>query len=268
MKGGRHMSDVSMLRKWLESLPSIQDMKKEAKLLNLKVRKNMKKNEVRRLLEKYLSQREKEEIESRKVSSSVAEVSKKSGEKLENVLDRNSGLPSSYGKNKVILLPVNPNWVYAYWDFDEKNRELLENLSDKCIKNLRLHDVTFIKFNGKNSHRTFEIDIDLLKTRNYYFNVPMPNADYILECGYKNECGEFISLLSSNVCHTPSNAPAMGTRERWLDLRKDRRTVLPVGNSLLVPVEKIHGSSNGSEKLFDLSSGSIHFISSEPETNL
>jgi len=209
------------LEVFLSKNPTIQEAKALARKLGLKVKKRMKKSEVLKLLQDFAK----------------SLVSQKKEEKASPPQeDRENGLPQSYGSDRLVLLSVNPNLVYVYWDLSS---ETLSKLSVQKEVLLRLYDVTYIVFDGTNAHRIFEAGVHLSMTRNYYFHVPMANADYLAELGFKAE-GKFVPVLRSNVVRTPSNTPSTSVRQRWII--KGKRTV-KIGEPPLKPVERIHISS-------------------------
>lgn len=240
------------LKKWLDSGPTIQELKSKAKDLGLKVKRMMKKREVIKLLENYIKKLEKlEKMQNETKASSASSASSNLGPSQKDQKtseELTPEIPKTYEKDKLVLMPVNPNWIHAYWDFSKNTREILENLPDGSRIFLRIYDVTFIQFNGNNAHRTFEIPINLNIQKNYYFNVPMPNADYLAELGYVTKDGRFVTLFRSNVCKTPSNSPSQSSRERWMDIRKKRKIVTPSDGPVIKEVERIAGSIFGLEK--------------------
>ncbi|ABR30208.1 hypothetical protein SU69_01765 [Thermosipho melanesiensis] len=247
--------NVEKLKEWLSEKRTIQELKAMAKNLGLKVKRMMKKKEVIKLLESYIKQNEEIKKLERPSSSTSASDSIKKEDKLSK---EELYLPKSYNKNKLVLMPVNPNWLHAYWDYTKETFETLNKLPKEYRIVLRIYDVTFIEFTGNNAHRTFEIRITP-NMRNYYINVPIPNADYLAEIGYITPDGNFYSLIRSNVCKTPPNSPSNSTREKWLDLRKKRKIVTPSDGVLVKEVETIPGSifkieeiQNKSEQIWEL----------------
>ncbi|GAB4310030.1 MULTISPECIES: DUF4912 domain-containing protein [Pseudothermotoga] len=210
---------------FLHRNPSIQEAKALAKKLGLKVKKMMKKQEVYKLISEYASKLPEE-------ATSPPASAKRTVQEINEI-------PFSYGSDKIVLLPVNPHLVYLYWDLSAETFEKLSKAKNVAV---RLYDVTFIIFDGKNAHRIFEAGIDLGVCRNYYFHVPMSNADYIAEIGYKNGY-DFIPLLRSNLCKTPSDSPSPSNRQRWYI--RGKKYVF-VGEAFLKPVEHIGGSHGSS----------------------
>jgi hypothetical protein len=255
------MNIVKHLEEWLSQERTIQELKAKAKELGLAVKKQMTKGDVRRLIERYIERIkavQPEETDQSRPSSSTSyagQVQTSSRPIKEDV-----SIPDTYNKDKLVAMPVNPFWIHIYWDLSLANKEFLKSHEVKKVV-LRVYDVTFIEFNGTNAHRTFEVTVDVLSLKNYYMNVPMPGAHYLAELGYYDSNGNYKYLLRSNLCQVPVNSPSQSTRERWLDLRKRRRIVMPSEGMLTPIVERISGSVQGLEHLFRISSaGSISVI--------
>ena len=224
---------------WLETNPTIQQLRKRAKEPGIRIKKRMRKREIIKTMRDELERRITQATE-RPSSMTAVEEEKKEELKIEEM-----ELPRSYGRDKLVLLPVNPHWLHAYWDFSPQTLKRIESLPPGSSVILRLHDVTYVIFDGSNSHRTFEVGVDVRFTNNYYFNIPTSGADYLLELGYKTPDGKFYPLMRSNVCKAPKDSPSDSTKERWIDLRTKKRRVHPAGEVLVKPVEKVLGSSAG-----------------------
>ncbi len=224
---------------WLQTNPTIQQLRKKAKELGIRIKRRMRKREILKILRDELEKRLSQATERPSSMTGVAE------ERKERIEKEEPELPKSYGKDKLVLMPVNPHWLHAYWDFSPETLEKIENLPAGSEIVLRLHDVTYIIFDGTNSHRTFEVGVDVRYTSNYYFNIPTSGADYLLELGYKTPDGRFVVLMRSNICKAPKDSPSNSTKERWIDLRTKKKRVSPAGDVLVKPVEKVLGSSAG-----------------------
>ncbi len=249
--------DLRKLKEWLQEERTIQELKNMAKQLDLPVKKQMKKQEVRKLIERYI---ERAEIAVRSDVSSSLPSSGTFQEVKEQPKKEDISLPQTYQKDKLVMMPINPYWYYLYWDFSPSNSTFVQTIG-RIV--LRVYDVTFIEFDGTNAHRTFEIPLSH-GVRNYYINLPMPGAHYLAEIGYYDESGQYRSLLRSNLCRGLVNSPSQSTRERWLDLRKHRRIVVPSVGMLTQIVERVPGSVQGIESLFrisSVSSGNLWFTS-------
>ena len=224
---------------WLDTNPRIQDLRKKAKELGVKIKKRMRKREIIKVIREDIMKRlEGSEERRANVTSNFGEVQSQSEVK------KAQDLPQTYGKDKLVLMPVNPHWLHAYWDLSPNTIRAIESLPLGSKVVLRLHDVTYIIFDGSNAHRTFEVSVDIRFTKNYYFNVPVAGADYLVELGYKDPTGKFVPLMRSNVCKAPKDYPSSSTRERWLDLRTKKKRVFVAGEVVVKPVEKAVGVSS------------------------
>ncbi|PLV60170.1 DUF4912 domain-containing protein [Thermotoga sp. KOL6] len=223
--------------KWLDSNPTIQELKKFAKSLGLRVKKAMKKKEVIKLIRDHI-----ENLSGVTSASSGTTPSKMKEIKVDLTL------PRTYNKNKLVLMPVNPYVVFAYWDFDKETYHMMKQKSKEGRAIIRLYDVTFIRFDGTNAHRIFEYRLDeaTLEAANFYFQVPMPKADYLSEMGYIDEEGKFVPVLRSNVVRTPAASPSTSSRERWYSLKDKKRRVVLSEGSLIKHVEKLRGVTSPS----------------------
>ncbi|MEN3042369.1 MAG: DUF4912 domain-containing protein [Fervidobacterium sp.] len=255
------MSTWKELEDWLSEERTIQELKAKAKDLGLTVKKQMGKNDVRKLIERFLERAKLATTGEQSTYRSSSQITPPA-EFLQTVSSEreDTSLPDTYLKDKLVAMPVNPHWIHFYWDFSEENKAFLKS-GEVAKVVLRVYDVTYIEFDGTNAHRTFEISLDPINIKNYYLNVPVPGAHYLGEIGYYNIKGSYKAILRSNLCKVPVNSPSQSTRERWMDLRKRRRIVMPSGGMLTPIVERIPGSVQGMEHLFWVSSaGSISVI--------
>lgn len=259
--GGEPMSMWKELEEWLKEERTIQELKAKAKDLGLTVKKQMGKSDVRKMLERFLERAKLTVVSDQPLPTSSSQM-KPPAEFLQisEPIKEDLTLPDTYQKDKLVAMPVNPHWIHFYWDFSEENLALLKSHEVAKVV-LRVYDVTYIEFDGTNAHRTFEISIDPFNLKNYYLNIPVPGAHYLGEIGYYDIKGGYKVLMRSNLCKIPVNSPSQSTRERWMDLRKRRRIVMPSGGMLTPIVERIPGSVQGMEHLFRISSaGSISVI--------
>jgi len=256
------MSNWLELEEWLKQERTIQELKAMAKQLGLTVRKQMTKSDVRKMLERFIERAKLATPEKTANVSSATSPSKSSSDSKPVVqpVKEDLTIPETYNKDKLVAMPVNPHWLHFYWDFSQENKEFFK--SREIVKVvLRVYDVTYIEFDGTNAHRTFEVIIDPINLKNYYLNVPAPGAHYLGEIGYYDVNGTYKPLIRSNLCKMPVNSPSQSTRERWMDLRKRRRIVMPSSGMLTPIIERVPGSVQGLEQLFRISgAGSISVI--------
>jgi hypothetical protein len=115
-----------------------------------------------------------------------------------------------------VLLARDPYWLYAYWDFSGAHLSAVQSqLTDSSPRLvLRIFDVTYLEFNGRNAWNITDIELTPFAT-NWYFSVPQAEAAYCVEIGYHSSDGHFASLGRSNVVTTPRAAASLSTTVRW-----------------------------------------------------
>jgi len=96
-----------------------------------------------------------------------------------------SGLPSSYGRTKVVVLPIDPFHVHAYWEVTEKDRLLAMKRLDPMGAHrlswvLRFHDVSSDTTRARDEH--FDVFVDRA-ARNWYIELWSPGRRYWVELG-------------------------------------------------------------------------------------
>jgi hypothetical protein len=124
-------------------------------------------------------------------------------------------LPQRYGKDRLVLMARDPQWVYAYWEIThEKYRQAMEkHLSEWGLSRpaLRLYDVT-----PGDLPRTH---LDVLVSENagdWYVHVDRPRHTLIAEFGRLHP-GGFIPLLRSNPVTLPPGSLDMEIALEWSD---------------------------------------------------
>ena len=99
----------------------------------------------------------------------------KGGAQVRDSFDASMGLPKSYGDTKIVILPRDPLWFYAYWEvaadtYSKLKEKVGEGKFNSSRWALRVYDVTGIRFNGSNANRYFDIVIGF-GADNWYVNV-------------------------------------------------------------------------------------------------
>ncbi len=140
------------------------------------------------------------------------------------VLDREPGdLPAAYGSDRIVLLPRDPWWLFAYWEITPTTRvQALRTLgadAEGAREVLRVYDVTFITFTGDNAWLSFDVELPP-GGQHWYLNVSRPAASYCAEIGLRTPSGRFLPLTRSNTVTTPRSSPSPDTTVRWLELRR------------------------------------------------
>lgn len=133
-------------------------------------------------------------------------------------LSREEELPYSYDETKVVLMVRDPYWAFTYWDMSSSTARKVSALLKEHYGNiksiLRVYDVTDVDFNGKNAHRSFDVDV-FLEARNWYLNLGTPNRSYLVDLGLLDAQSNFYLVARSNVVKTPRDGPSDVVDEEW-----------------------------------------------------
>jgi hypothetical protein len=128
-------------------------------------------------------------------------------------------LPCSYNHTKIALMVRDPFWAFTYWDMGEQTTQKVNALMKEHYGNirpiLRVYDVTDVEFNGKNAHRSFDLNI-FLEARNWYINLGVPDRAYLVDLGLLDAQGNFYLIARSNVVRAPRDMPSDVIDEEWM----------------------------------------------------
>ncbi|MBN1901047.1 DUF4912 domain-containing protein [Candidatus Sumerlaeota bacterium] len=127
-------------------------------------------------------------------------------------------LPMGYGDTRVVILVRDPEWIFAYWEINDKTRTL-HNLPrgrhDKTLA-LRIFDVTGIEFNGSNANRFYDVIINDYAV-SWYLRMSEVNRSWCVDLGYYDiERGGFVTLARSNIANTPPGGVSFKGDEEWM----------------------------------------------------
>jgi len=177
-------------------------------------------------------------------------------------------LPVGYGRDVIALMVRDPYWIHVYWEISRdtlvRAKGVLKDEWFDARSVLRVHDVTGVDFDGKNSNAYFDIALEGGAT-NWYINTRVPNRSYCVEIGLLSRSGRFVLLARSNVATTPRDAPSDVVDEKWMipDWEFDKVYALSGGFSvgsgsleLREMMEKALGGEMGSGAVGSLSIGS------------
>ncbi|MGK7906131.1 MAG: DUF4912 domain-containing protein [Synechococcus sp.] len=115
-------------------------------------------------------------------------------------------LPGGYGESRIMLLPRDPQWAYAYWDVPNDHKEELRRQGGQQLA-LRLYDVTDLDFDTQGYHSLQEFPIDEL-AREWYLPIPVSDRSYIVQVGYRTADGRWLSLATSASVTVPPTYPS------------------------------------------------------------
>jgi hypothetical protein len=115
----------------------------------------------------------------------------------EDALSGDAPLPSVYQRDQISLMVQGPDRLYLYWRFAHDPDEPLLHMFGTHAVRFRL---TIKLVETENESATYH---DAAPSGEYWFNGLLPGCRYRAEVGQLAPGGPFISLLRSEVAHTP-----------------------------------------------------------------
>lgn len=144
-------------------------------------------------------------------------------------------LPESYGQTRIVLLPVDPYLVHAYWEITpsrlEEVRDSLSDVHQEARGTLRFYETPGMVSGAANGRGRFDVDIDL-QARNWYIHLWSPEKSYCVELGLRAEDGGFVALARSNVVQTPPAWPAVSAEDRYMLVETEQRGTVDIPSPL------------------------------------
>ena len=128
---------------------------------------------------------------------------------MENLasVDQDLGeLPDGYGESRIMLMPRDPQWAYAYWDVPNSHKEELRRQGGQQLA-LRIYDVTDIDINYQSPHSVQEYLCDEM-AREWYLPIPVSDRDYVADIGYRCADGRWLVLARSASVSIPPVYPS------------------------------------------------------------
>jgi hypothetical protein len=119
-------------------------------------------------------------------------------------------LPEGYGESRIVLMPRDPQWAYAYWDIPNEHKAALRSQGGQQLA-LRIYDVSDIDLNFQIPHSVQEYPCDEL-AREWYLPIPVSDRDYAVELGYRTYDGRWLMLARSAAVRIPPTYPS-----DWID---------------------------------------------------
>ncbi|MGB3201366.1 MAG: DUF4912 domain-containing protein [Nodosilinea sp.] len=115
-------------------------------------------------------------------------------------------LPSGYGESRIVLMPRDPQWAYAYWDIPNTHKDELRRQGGSRLA-LRFYDVTDINVYTQAPHSLQQYECDEM-AREWYLPIPVSDRDYVAEIGYLCNDGRWLVLARSTPVHIPPVYPS------------------------------------------------------------
>jgi hypothetical protein len=132
-------------------------------------------------------------------------------------------LPGGYGESRIVLMPRDPQWGYAYWDIPNEVREERRRQGGQQLA-LRLYDATGVNLAVQAPHSVQEYACDEL-AREWYLPIPVSDRDYVVEIGYRCADGRWLSLARSAPVRIPPVYPSDWIEDHFItvDFAEDLR---------------------------------------------
>jgi uncharacterized protein len=140
-------------------------------------------------------------------------------------------LPAGYGDSRIMLMPRDPQWAYAYWDIPNSHKEEVRRQGGIRLA-LRFYDVTDINLDYQRPHSLQQYECDEL-AREWYLPVPVSDRDYMIEIGYITADGRWLLLARSTAIRVPPVYPSDWVDDQFVTIDWDEalqaKTVLRLG---------------------------------------
>jgi uncharacterized protein len=149
-----------------------------------------------------------EQVESTKYDVGV--VSAFYNPALASVDESLGDFPEGYGASRIVLMPRDPQWAYAYWDIPNEHKAELRSQGGQQLA-VRIYDVSDIDIQYQVPHSVQEYPCDEM-AREWYLPIPVSDRDYVVEIGYRTYDGRWLLMARSAAVRIPPTYPS-----DWID---------------------------------------------------
>jgi uncharacterized protein len=118
--------------------------------------------------------------------------------------------PEGYGESRIVLMPRDPQWAYAYWDIPNAHKSELRSQGGQQLA-VRIYDVSDINIEHQVPHSVQEYPCDEM-AREWYLPIPVSDRDYVVEIGYRTYDGRWLLMARSAAVRIPPTYPS-----DWID---------------------------------------------------
>ncbi|MCU0538242.1 MAG: DUF4912 domain-containing protein [Hydrococcus sp. Prado102] len=181
-----------MTLRQLRKVASIYNISRYSRMRKEQLLAAIKKIEQERAAQGQMSVQEEQKVEASKFELGQED---RNGGLLSSVDEALGDLPAGYGESRIVIMPRDPQWSYAYWDIPNEQKEVMRRMGGQQLA-LRLYDVTDIDVAYQSPHSVQEYLCDEM-AREWYLPIPVSDRDYALEIGYRCADGRWLSLARS-----------------------------------------------------------------------
>jgi uncharacterized protein len=125
-------------------------------------------------------------------------------------------IPGGYGESRIVLLPRDPQWAFAYWDITAEHKQELQSQGGQSLA-LRVYDVTDIDINHQSPHSIQEYPLDEM-AREWYLSIPVSDREYLVDIGYRCADGRWLILARSTSIRIPPVYPSEWIEDHFLTI--------------------------------------------------
>ncbi len=164
----------------------------------------------------------------------------------EELADADEGLgdlPSGYGESRIVLLPRDPQWAYAYWDIPIEQKNELRSHGGQQLA-LRIYDVTDISLDHQSPHSIQEYPIDEM-AREWYIPIPVSDRTYTIDIGYRCGDGRWLVLARSASVSIPPVYPSDWIEDVFITVPWEEELIGKTFAELVPPSHKPVEGRNG-----------------------
>ncbi len=177
---------------------------------------------------------------------------------MEDLATADEGLgeiPGGYAENRIVLLPRDPQWAFAYWDITTEHKHELRSQGGQSLA-LRVYDVTDIDINHQSPHSIQEYPLDEM-AREWYLSIPVSDREYLVDIGYRCADGRWLVLARSASIRIPPVYPSDWIEDHFLTInwQEDLRGKTFIN---LVPPSKKPTTADGTPASYDAAGNPIY----------
>jgi len=145
-------------------------------------------------------------------------------------------LPDGYGESRIMLMPRDPQWAYAYWDVPNVHKEELRRQGGQQLA-IRIYDVTDVDLNSQAAHSVQEYLCDEM-AREWYLPIPVSDRDYAADIGYRCADGRWLILARSATVSIPPVYPSDWIEDAFVTVNWDEDLQGKTVHNLVPPAKK------------------------------
>jgi uncharacterized protein len=163
-------------------------------------------------------------------------------------------LPDGYGESRIMLMPRDPQWAYAYWDVPNDHKEELRRQGGQQLA-IRIYDVTDVNLDHQAPHSVQEYLCDEM-AREWYLPIPVSDRDYVADIGYRCADGRWLVLARSATVSIPPVYPSDWIEDAFITVNWDEDLKGKTLYTLVPPAKKQAMNTNGTalegaDRLYD-----------------